>query len=251
MTQLANVMTRSFAAKPTIIDLRTACVAHYKMNDNTASATVVDSQGFSNGTAQQNTSSLFTTGKVGGALTFNGTSDYIDTGNTFQSVFQRDFSVNLWFKTNDGMPPDVWYLFETYTAVDAVLITMYGGDVGADCTINGNTAPGCGGIVFGDGPQDWAMVTATFHQIDETGNFCLSLYFNGSFLDDVVVDDIILANYTSSTNVHLGHYIDSEIHYYYSGLIDNVMIFNKVLSTDEIAFLWNGGNGTEYLNGVR
>ena len=45
-------------------------VSHYKMNDNVTSTTVIDSMGVNNGTAQQNTSVLHTTGKIDGALSF-------------------------------------------------------------------------------------------------------------------------------------------------------------------------------------
>ncbi|MFC1783404.1 LamG-like jellyroll fold domain-containing protein, partial [Planctomycetota bacterium] len=35
---------------------------------------------------------------------------------------------------------------------------------------------------------------------------------------------------------------------YWDGLIDNLMVFNKTLTADEIAFLYNGGNGIEALS---
>src|SRR5690242_3758617 len=54
--------------------------ANYKgvwhLNENAANTTVSDSTGVNNGTNQVNTSSKSVSGKVGKALTFNGSSDY-------------------------------------------------------------------------------------------------------------------------------------------------------------------------------
>ena len=33
---------------------------------------------------------------------FDGTNDYIDTGQTFQSVFRGDYSISFWMKPDDG-----------------------------------------------------------------------------------------------------------------------------------------------------
>lgn len=68
-------------------------VAHYKMNDNADNTTVLDNMGFSNGTAQQNTSALHTDGKILGALTFNGTSDYVAT-----SAMDEQPSMSFWLQ---------------------------------------------------------------------------------------------------------------------------------------------------------
>jgi hypothetical protein len=51
-------------------------IGHWKMNDDAATKVVVDSSANGNdGTAQQNTEDINVTGKINGALSFNGTSD--------------------------------------------------------------------------------------------------------------------------------------------------------------------------------
>ena len=65
-----------FAQEWNMYDLDANKVAHFKFDDNAASKVVVDEKG-TNGTAQQNTSVLHTDGRIGGALTFNGSLDYI------------------------------------------------------------------------------------------------------------------------------------------------------------------------------
>ena len=39
-----------------------------------------------------------------GAASFDGTSDYVNTGSAFQSTFQDSFSISMWIKAVDGIP---------------------------------------------------------------------------------------------------------------------------------------------------
>jgi len=83
-----------------------ARVLHYKMNDNSATSTVVDSIGAYNGTYKDaegeiNTDDGTAMGKINECLDFDG-DEYIDVGNTLQAVFRDDFSIALWFKADDG-----------------------------------------------------------------------------------------------------------------------------------------------------
>jgi hypothetical protein len=85
------------------IDLRANCVARYKLDDCAITKTVLDSSGNGyHGTSVRNTSLMAIAGKVGGALSFNGTSDYIiaDTRLTqlFAPTYRDSFSVSLLFK---------------------------------------------------------------------------------------------------------------------------------------------------------
>ncbi len=76
-------------------------ILHYKMNDNTDTAIVVDSSvNENNGTAQVNTSGLTTTGKINEALSFNGSSDYVSIANEIS--FAGDFTVSMWIKPVDA-----------------------------------------------------------------------------------------------------------------------------------------------------
>ena len=61
-------------------------IAHYKLNDNLATDVVIDETGNNNGTAQQNTEDISTVGKINGALTFNGSSDFINIDGVLASA---------------------------------------------------------------------------------------------------------------------------------------------------------------------
>ncbi len=64
------------------IDLRANCIGHWKMNDNANDKIVIDSTGkgcggLADGSTIRDTSDMHTTGRIDGALAFNGTTDVI------------------------------------------------------------------------------------------------------------------------------------------------------------------------------
>ncbi len=72
----------------------------WHMDDNAANTTITDSTVNANsGTAQQQTSALTVSGKVNGAITFNGTSDYVRKA-TFTSSPGSQMTVCGWVKTS-------------------------------------------------------------------------------------------------------------------------------------------------------
>ena len=86
------------------IDLRTACVAQWKM-DETGGTFVADSSGNGNNGTSANTIAS-AAGKIGGAFSWGQPNDAIDTNSTFQSVFRNSFSIAMWAKPSHGTPPN-------------------------------------------------------------------------------------------------------------------------------------------------
>ena len=86
----------------------------WHMGDNAANKTVVDSTGINNGTAKANTSTKTVAGKVDGALTFNGSSDYVDTNdNVGNFTLASNFTIAAWVNpaldsTNDVIYGNTW-----------------------------------------------------------------------------------------------------------------------------------------------
>jgi hypothetical protein len=76
-------------------NLDSSLVSWWRMED-TSGTTVTDYMSANNGTSVQNTSALTTTGKFGKALTFNGSSDYINAG----SSFPKPVTISAWFDIN-------------------------------------------------------------------------------------------------------------------------------------------------------
>jgi len=83
------------------------CIAHWKMNDNTATATVVDAMGSHNGTyhgtggTDDYTDAHSVAGKINTALDFDGTPDYIEIADHNDFTFgdgtnDSPFSISTW-----------------------------------------------------------------------------------------------------------------------------------------------------------
>lgn len=235
-------------------DLRTLlmddCVAQWKMNDNAASTTVIDSVGsydgtFNDATGDPNTSAHSVSGKINTALSFDGADDYVDTGNTLESAFQSDFTINLWSKHNLVINGDnvlgcynsesghlIW-LFRDYTED---FLYFYYGDQGGYELVNLEA-----GYVNYDGV--WAMITIIVQAIDS--NSIGYLYINGTKVNDVDnTSDFDMSTLDmGSNNFCIGRNNKTSAHF--NGSIDNVMIFNKALSQVEIDYLYSNGNGIE------
>ena len=92
-------------------------IAHWLMDDNAASKTVLDAgDNHLNGTAQQNTEALTRAGKIGTALLFNGTTDWIDCG-TNATLLPDAWTVCAWVKCTDAATPLVISFGGSYPAI--------------------------------------------------------------------------------------------------------------------------------------
>ena len=68
-------------------------IAHYKMNDNSANTTVIDSAGSNNGTASFNTADNSVAGKINNALSFDGIDDIVNINKN--DFVEQNFSISL------------------------------------------------------------------------------------------------------------------------------------------------------------
>jgi len=239
------------------INLTSDCMAHYKLDDCALTATIIDSRGFSHGTSVRNTNFMAVAGKVGGALAFNGTSDYIVadvySANLFAPTYRNSFSISFWCKPDDGQAVTYQGLFgdngsecKFHVRIDdAGKITVYyqidSDEGGVACTSDNEN--------FTDGLQDWGHIVVV---ITKTGasSVKIDIYFNNVLTGTTTSDHITMSSFTHITTFIglIGNDEDPDFTIPFVGSLDNVTIFNKALSTDEIAFLYNGGAGTEELS---
>ena len=214
-------------------NLALSCSGYWKMNDNAADTTVLDASGNGmNGTAMRNTSVLHTTGKIDGALTFNGTSDYVDVGNVvgtgaytkvawvkrttaagnfYNNIISSDTQSNFfWIPYHQGYKLTAGHNLDYYVVQDSVAIP-------AD--------------------DNYYFVAVTFDPCNATTGRMV-LYKNGVQVDEA--NNVVIP--IASTKTYIGRFLTG---YYFGGSIDNAMVFNRALTAAEIAALYNGGNGTE------
>jgi len=213
-------------------------VAHWKMDDNTATTTVLDSSGRGNhGTAQRNTSALSTPGKINGALTFDGTSDYIDCGSSATLQEKKTLTVSAWINGS------------SYTKAMNMIVCGDNRNLNFDWGLRVDNVIvkfiiKAGNYQVATGPavsiNQWYHVVGVWDRNVGTNN--LRIYVDGSLAGATTVN-ADMGNLP--VYVTIGRLYYPTINQYFEGLIDNVMIFNRALSDGEIDAIYNGGAGTE------
>jgi hypothetical protein len=229
------------------------CVLFYKMDCAEPNSFVPDSSGNGNDgnymTAYTEEKSV--AGKINGALYFDG-SDYIDTQNPFQSVFQDSFSISIWFKADDGRPPEPGQDIlgtETLNQHDIVLLTIEAtGKMRFWYGANGDKGYLETSAILSDGQEDWhhivlvidnVLVEPPPHSIYETTKY---IYFDGELIKEGEFTGLMSA-YSNSHPLFIGCLDEqgSPYNYRYEGVIDDVRIYPRALSASEVRDLWEAG----------
>lgn len=220
------------------------CVGLWRMNDNAANKTVKDSSGKGHdGTAQQNTEDLHTEGKIKGALTFDGTNDYIEIPHHVDFDLTGKLSIVSQFKQTldtigyvvmkaDGSAAYYWGLY--LVGIPNMIFFFYGTS-GNAISFESLVSP----IVFNDGQYHLIILV-----IDEP---TLKYYLDGKFIGEDTLDgDMLSADFP----VYIGQRSDGVQRF--DGALDVTTVFkDKALSEEEIIYLWNEGKGRENLNIAR
>jgi len=198
--------------------LKDNLVAYYKLDESSGNA--ADSVGSATLT---NTNVNFSAGKINNAADF--TNDLL-SGSC--SVVNNDdpFSVSLWVKTTDNTNRTLVKFGTTYSDFEVAF--------GVGGTSSANFYGGSGSAVNSNSINDgnWHFIVATY---DGTNTI---LYVDASAGSPS-------SNYSSNrvaTKVNLGN------GYYagFAGSIDEVGIWSRAISSDEVAELYNDGDGVQY-----
>ena len=204
-------------------------IGHWTMDDDANNMAVLDSSFNGNhGTAQENTSILHTDGIVGGALTFNGSSDYIDCGDVSNLDFGTgDFSICMWMKTSSSVPMRLVNKRDA-SNIGYEISTTTSGQIRAGIGDSSGYTQGFGGTVNDDA---WHHVAITY---DRDGS--VSLYVDAGIPS---TGDISLrpGSIDNSESFRIGRLRIPDK--YFDGTIDDVMIFDRVLSLTEVEDLYN------------
>lgn len=223
-------------------------IAHWKMNDNAASATVIDAMGLYNGTytsagGSANTADNDVAGKVNNALDFVGDDDYIVV--TDAAVFSpvlTPFSVSAWVYMHDATlfaiaskgvsATDGEWRFHT-DSLDRPAIYQW------DESIDKYIERVCTTTAA---ENQWVHLVGTSD--GGTSVDGLKIYSNGVRVDNhSYYSGSFAGTENLSHDVWIGRYNND----YANGVIDNLMYFNVELSADEVKRIYNNGHGTEIL----
>ena len=206
-------------------------VAAYAFDEGTGT-TVADASGHSlTGTISGAT--WTTGGKYGNALSFNGTSSYVDLGNPTSLQLTGSMTVSAWVKAAAN-PAD-----------DGQIVAKSNDASGWQLKTSPDTGPETFGMAITTGTNThiqrysttvrslntWYHVAGVYDASAQT----LSMYVNG-VLDNGTLSGVVPSSQTnSSVNVSIGRRAPGTWGgFYFNGLIDEVRIYNRALTQAEI-----------------
>ncbi|MFA6077781.1 MAG: LamG domain-containing protein [Candidatus Paceibacterota bacterium] len=170
---------------------------------------------------------LWTSGKIGKALSFNGSSSYIRVANS-SSLNPINLTVSAWAKSATGTWNDYGFIVskrnvyiihpaQNLTSVNFYIYTT--GWVAVTCT---PSVP----------ITNWNLYTLTWNGTN------LTAYINGTQCNTAVPGGII--NTTDTNELNIGK--DAGLSRYFNGSIDDVRIYSRALSASEIKTLYQFGS---------
>ncbi|WP_288955244.1 LamG-like jellyroll fold domain-containing protein [uncultured Polaribacter sp.] len=175
------------------------------------------------------------TSKIGKAASFNGSSSYIDVNKKIPESL--NFSFSFWFQTTSTATNQ--YIFSTkgnsatngwWIQSDSGTIRYGEGNGSANGTTQ--TSPAS---TYADGSWHHAVVT-------RAAGGTVNMYIDGG---QVITNGSVGSNYMTSYvweyDLHIGRYAGSAL-YYYNGKLDQIRVFDKVLSSSEVTTLYNESN---------
>jgi len=257
--QLLSDETLRFELYDNSLGLGVNCVSQWKLNENAASTTVVDTQGTQNGVATANTSVLHTTGKIDGAFDFD-TQYAVEIDDNASYSFGNAstdvaFSAAFWMKVDSYTYGDVllskwdtankreWFISRQNFVLNVYYLNLHLYDESVDKYINAYR------IVYI--PLNvWHFVVITYDGSETYEG--VNVYFDGVSAGPTMGEKqagyIAMENLSSKVAIGAS-YASGVLDDFYNGNIDNVMIFNKELSASEVEGLYASGSGTEDLVG--
>lgn len=214
-------------------------ISYWKFEENAASTDVDDAHSTNDGTASVNTSNLSVTGKIDNGFQFNGTSEYVTIPNTIG--IGSGFSFSFWARTSDlTVDQRAITSWSTTTANQSFVIWMD----------TGGTADGwafilkSGSTTFSIGTDDASATANTWQHVVATwnGGTDMKIYVDGSLTDS---SSSYSGTLNARANIRVGR-MDLATPTYYNGEIDEVGVWSRELTSDEVTSLYNSGNGLAY-----
>src|SRR3989338_43253 len=229
-------------------NITTGLVSHWKM-DETTGTTASDSAGTNTGTLIN--SPTWTTGKLNNALSFDGINDYTNISNESNFDFERtnSFSASAWIKiaptTVENSILGKEFNGPTYTGwafyvePDSVRVFL----------VNKWDAPS-NGIVKNSSIQVddnlWHHVAFTYNGTSLASG--INIYIDGVLSNGTVTRDNLSASMLNNVPLNIGSSVSGSANYF-KGVLDEIRVYNRVLSSSDITELYNytgsGGSSSQ------
>lgn len=181
-------------------------------------------------------------GKVGEALEFDGSSNYVDVSDDATLGLSANFTLEAWVYPKGYLPETAHVIVgkwqDTGEKRSYLMYVYYYSEswVRLTCAVSGDGSWNEANKVQGNInlPVDsWYHVACT-HSDDGT----LTIYLNGS--RENATTGVASQLSQNNASLRIGNY---ECGYYFNGIIDETAIYNRVLPAEEIEEHYNEGNG--------
>jgi hypothetical protein len=226
-----GLITTSSVVNVTLTPLLTGMTSWWRAEGN-----ALDSVGTNNGTLQGGIT--FTNGMVGQCFNFNGTNGFVSTSTMFTNP--QNFTLEMWFKTT--------------TTNGGALVGF--GDSQATTVTNHDR------LLYMDntGRLHFGIYNSTFYMVDSINSYTNSSWHHVAATAStnsgtcLYVDGVLLTNSAAATNAQnyngwwriggnsLSGWPNVPSSYYFNGLIDEVSLYSRVLSSNEIASIYGAGS---------
>ena len=212
-------------------------VGYWKFDEGSG-GTAFDSSGNGNdGSLVNMDDSDWVGGKYGNALEFDGVDDYVDAGDYAGNVISTlsgPISVSLWFSWLGG-PVD--YIISSGGQTEAAIGFACSFQLGDNFRCSGHN----GSIIYRLSNILPDLVYGKWYHLNLIyDSTTFSVYINGEFVKSTIGSDSSRTD--GCTELHIGKPNDINA-YYFNGSIDEVAIYNRALSTGEIAALYSQSAG--------
>ena len=200
-------------------------VAHWQFDEGSGT-TAYDSAGSNHGTIHN---ANWTTGQVGGALSFDGSGDYVEVPHDDSLNLVSAGTVAAWVKLNGSYRQGIVAKHPSTSSGNYFFITSTGSHMG----IGISSGSWSGGTIWVNTPEEaianeWAFYAGTFDS-DR-----VNLYENGVLVNSSANT---ITPVTTGAPLYIGKWPNSSS-WDCDGSIDEVMIFNRALSAEEVQHLY-------------
>jgi Concanavalin A-like lectin/glucanases superfamily len=204
--------------------------SYWELDENTGTNIFDETDADNDGTISGAT---WTNGKFGSALSFDGTDDEVNFGDTLD-IGTSDRSISLWFKTSTNDSTSRVLLSKGYSRTNNQhAIYLVNGKIYCLMDVSGTDRIVNTGATVSDG--NWHNIILTIERSDE-----MKLYLDGDFEDSVDISADAAVDAQNSYVFYLGR---SHSGQYFDSVIDDVKIFSGTLSEqdvyDEYAAIFN------------
>jgi len=215
-------------------------IAYYPFNGNANDASGNGNHGTVNGA----TLTSDRDGNENSSYSFDGVNDYIDFGKSLLTNSNSNYTFSCWIKNPDSGGSSHGMIFSNQDIAETSLRIMSDGQLSIQAWLNSNTGKVDYNYSVNIIENEWNKLTYSFNLNSE---YLVVMVNSQIFQIAIPLDNISFFDFSGNTAIGRNNNAQRD---YSSFLIDEVSIWNRALSEQEIQNLYNSSTGDIILNGV-